>query len=125
MGYGVTPGSFTAFAPSLHTNSFGGNASLQGYYVSNPQIVPAAVVNIANTAQEVAPGNGITFLDPGQIFLHPGGLSFTSADTDPINNAILRFTAPTAGAYSIAGDWETLHFGACQATCRLIHAANR
>lgn len=107
VGYGQAPGSFTAFSSAQHTDSFSGNSSLQGYYINNPQVVPAAVVNVANGPSPIV-GNT---LDPGQIFLHPGAINTSNAEGGPIQNAIVRFAVPTTGVYSIVGDWESLHFG--------------
>lgn len=103
VGYGITPGSFIAFSAAQHTDSFLANASIQGYYIANPQSVPAAMVNTSST-QSVLAGSGIAPIDAGQIFMHPGAINFANAEGGPIQNSILRFTAPTAGTYSIFGD---------------------
>lgn len=110
VGYGITPGSFTAFSSTQHTDSFLGNSNVQGYYVANPQSVPAAVVN-TSSAQTVLTASGILPIEPGQILMHPGALNTANAEGGPIQNSILRFTAPTAGAYTISGAWTQLHFG--------------
>jgi hypothetical protein len=105
------PGSFVAFAAAQHTNSFFGNANLQGYFFDNNAEVPAVVVNTASSAQSFHPS--IEALDPGQIFMHPGGIG-PNAFTLPIYGTVVRFTTPTAGVYTIAGDWESLHSGTTQ-----------
>jgi hypothetical protein len=106
-GHSPTVGGFTAFTAAEHTNSWAGDPDLQGWFVNTDAIVPAAVVNTSSS-----PTN--TFfsvtVDPGQILMHPGGVSGTGF-VPPIHDAILRFTAPTAGLYSVAGDWEKLHSG--------------
>lgn len=109
VGYGTGSGSFTAFASGNHTNSFSGNADIQGYFVNNPQIVPAVTVNVSGASTPMV--NIGASLDAGQIYLHPGSLNLGAAHIGTINDAIVRFTAPTAGSYSITGDWEKLHFG--------------
>ncbi len=103
------PGSFVAFTAAEHTNSFLGNSNVQGYFVNNNAVVPAVVVNTANTSQNIHAS--IEALDPGQILLHPGGIG-GNAFTPPIYGAVIRFTTPTAGVYTISGDWESLHSGA-------------
>ena len=93
-GYGVG-GGFTAFGSSYHTNSFSGLPSIQGYFVNNPQVVPAVAVNTAGAATFMP--NIAASLDPYQIYMHPGAINLANAEGGPIQNSILRFTAPTAG----------------------------
>ena len=73
-----------------------GNASIQGFVF--PGTIPMAVVNVSSTSQTTSYG---ATLDPSQIMLHPDSGIY----------AILRFTAPTTGNYTIVGDWESLHPG--------------
>ena len=109
VGYGITPGSFTGFAPAQHTDSFSGNPNIQGYFVNNPQIVPAVAVNVSGAPTTMV--NIGSVLSKDQIYLHPGAVSTADAEAGPIQNAILRFTAPISGLYNIVGDWAKLHFG--------------
>ncbi len=105
----ATPGGFTPFTAAEHTNSWNGRPEIQGYFINNPSIVPAVVVN-TDTVNPVTTSFGAV-LDPGQILMHEGGIDSSNAVLEPIHNAILRFTAPTTGSYTIAGDWESLDGG--------------
>jgi hypothetical protein len=109
VGHSTTPGGFIPFTAGQHTDNFiGANPSVEGYFIGNNVSVPAALVNI-DTVNPVVTNFGVT-LGPSQILLHPGG---TGADgfTPPFSNGILRFTAPVAGNYTIAGDWQSLGSG--------------
>ena len=104
------PGGFALFGSSEHTNSYrdSGQAKIQGYFFDNNASDPAVVVN-------VDPSNSVTtdygsILGANQIMMHPGGIG-PDATAPPIHDAILRFTAPTTGSYTITGDWESLHSG--------------
>ena len=108
VGYG-TGGSFTAFGPSYHTNAYAGNANIQGYFVNNPQIAPVVAVNVTNTPTIM--NNIGSTLGSNYIFMHPGAISTFNAEGGPIQDAILRFTAPITGLYTVVGDWVKMHFG--------------
>ena len=103
VGYSGTNGVFTVFSASDHTNNWSGaNSAIQGFHIDN--FDPAVVVNTSATTEN--PNQyGIASVDPSQIVLHPGDNESTT------ENAIVRFIAPTAGVYTITGDFESLHWG--------------
>ena len=103
----ATLGGFTAFSGAEHFDSWYGSPAIQGYYIPNGINVPAALVN-TDTVNPATTSFGAV-VDPSQILLHPGGIG--SGTTPPFHNAILRFTAPSAGVYLIDGDWESLDDG--------------
>ncbi|MCA9214748.1 MAG: hypothetical protein KDB27_16870 [Planctomycetales bacterium] len=102
------PGGFTPFTTAEHTNNWASDPKLQGWYVANNVIVPAVVVN-TDTVNPVTTFFGAT-LDPSQILMHSGGIS-SNGFVAPLHDAIIRFTAPSAGDYTVDGDWESLHPG--------------
>ena len=92
----ATDAGFVLFAAGDHTdNLFNANPTVQGFYASQNEVV---MVN-------VGPGTSLSyvpFFGQSEILLHPG-----------VNgeNAIVRFTVPTAGSYHIVGSWDHLHAG--------------
>lgn len=111
VGYALTgdPSSFSAFGSGDH-DSFFGNGNVTGFFVHNNALVPAAVVNTSNApVSPIGPVPGP--LASHQILLHPGGTT-GNAFTPPIYDAILRFTATTAGNYSYNALFSALDSGA-------------
>ncbi len=109
VGHSPTLGGFTAFTAGQHTDNFvGANPSIQGYFIPNNVSVPAVLGNVSGAAVGLSFGGGP--VDAGQILLHPGNPG-PDGFPAPVSNAIVRFTVPTSGSYTVAGDWESLHFG--------------
>ncbi len=102
------PGSFTPFAAAEHTNNWVGESGLQGWSTDNFLVIPAVVVN--TSAAPINTYYGAT-IAPHQIVMHESGAGSSGLDIPPIDNAILRFTAPTSGIYTIDGNWQQLHNG--------------
>ena len=102
-GTGTTLGDFTAFASTLHTDSWAGSATIQGWNSPNGFVAPAVVVNTSDSVSAYG-------LAPAQILMHPGALTGDPA-TEPVGNAVLRFTTTNAGVYSITGGWQSLDVG--------------
>lgn len=92
-----------------HTDGWGGVANLEGFFEAD-DTVPVVAVNTSSSP--LSPCCGITAVDPSQIWMHP------DPGTDPQTYAVVRFTAPTAGAFSATGLFEQLH--ASQATIFLV-----
>ena len=107
-GYGQDLGDFTPFAASQHNDGFLGVDSLQGWNFAHQYSVPAIAVNTSDSP--VTPFPGLGPIGASQILMHPGGI-LGDGGTEPINNAVLRFTATNAGIYSVTGDWESLDKG--------------
>lgn len=102
-----SPGTFTAYTPAQHVDSYFGTA-FRGFAVGNATQVPIALVNIENTAQ--APGiTSIGNINPGELWMHPGGI--VDAFTPPIHESILRFIAPFTGTYGVSALFRDLDNG--------------
>ena len=96
---GTLDGTFNGY--TVHTDSgFESAGLLQGWQETDDG-VPALMVNVGSTPSPVC--CGITAVDPGQIFMHPdpGG--------QPDMFTVLRFTAPSAGSFTAAANFEQLH----------------
>ena len=106
-GYGSNP--FTLYNTNGTNTKFdskvAGNSNTVGFDSNNATIVPLAAVNVSSTSP------GFDGLDPGQIFLHPGNPNDNGTMTEPLQDSILRFTAPAAGVYTITGDFKPLDKG--------------
>ena len=84
--YGYSPSAGAGYAMTLFDAS-----SVSGWFMSNYSSLgtPAAFMNLG------APASGVA---TGQFALHPGPAAFGDL-------AVLRFTAPTAGDYAVAGQF--------------------
>ncbi len=86
------------FTSAQHTNSAAGYAGLDGFYPSGS--IPFVLVNTsAVPILQTGSGAPILPLNPGDITMHPGPAR---------EYVIVRWTAPSAGVYSVKADWEDL-----------------
>ena len=88
----------TNFVSADHSNNYGGSAGLDGFVSGFGGNFPPLV--LANTSSVPIVRAGVLNLNPGDLELHPG-----------INgeHAIVRWTAPTTGTFSIAANWEDIN----------------
>ncbi len=115
VGYAGSFGDFTAFTAAEHTEVFAGNANTQGFFTPNNVSVPAVVINVSPV-----PFSGFSGLNAGEILLHPGGRG-PNGFADPLFAGVLRFTAPSAGYYTVAGSFRSLDAGVTSNT--ILHNA--
>ena len=94
LGYNFTPGTPGSLATTglVHTDSWAGSPSLQGWYYPNGVIVPAMVVNTTATAVDT----GFAVTGPRQMHLHPGHPS-ANGFQEPSGWAVVRYTVATSG----------------------------
>ena len=116
-GYAENFGEFNAFTAGEHTNAFAGDGNTQGFITLNNVIVPAVVVNVSDT------NPGAFGLAPREILLHPGGRG-PDGFVAPFFDGVLRFTAPAAGFYTVAGNFRSIAAGITENTI-LHNAATR
>jgi len=101
VGFTSTPGTSISSAGLAFTPADLGFPNLAGFVIPANSQVPAILIN--NGLVPSALGG----LLPGEILLHPGNASDGSA-SPPISDAVIQFTAPTAGTYNIDGDFRAL-----------------
>jgi hypothetical protein len=104
------------FAPSTttistanlqHTDTFNGNANIEGYYIGNNFIVPAILIN--TSASAITTNFNVT-LGSNQILLHAGGLG-QDAQQQPYASAVLRYTVENSGTYDISALFSSIDSG--------------
>ncbi|MDB6171929.1 MAG: CotH protein [Chthoniobacteraceae bacterium] len=108
LGYNFTPATPSKFSTTglVHTDNWANSPSMQGWYYANDFIVPALVVNTTSGTVTLPFAN----MAPGQMHLHPGNPS-ANGGALPAAAAVLRYTVPASGVYTISGDFQSLNAG--------------
>lgn len=103
-GYTGTLGQITL--QPFHTDTWVGNSQMEGFHEPNDVAVPATVVNVGpgSTTMSFAPGGPI---EEGEMVVH--GWQGAGSQGGTLDYAVVRYTAPVAGVYSVDTYWRPIH----------------